>query len=87
MDIHQLKLEMDNKLGMLERKLDQILSVLRGDDLANDGGMIKKVKDLEDKARDYEFFKSQIKTTWSTVAIGSGFLGVVIGLLIAYFHK
>ena len=78
---------MDTKFSDLERKIDRILSVLTGNDLNQDGGMIRKVKDIEDKVQTHENFKNRIIVVWATVATISVFVGALAGILIAAIKK
>lgn len=87
MEITALKLEMDTRFSDLEKKIDRILSVLTGNDLDQDGGMIRKVKDIEDKVQNHENFKNKIIIIWATVATISVLVGAITGLLIAALNK
>lgn len=86
MEILELKQEMDHKLGELEKKIDKVLDVLTGG-LSQDGGVLKKVKDIEDRVQNHENFKNRIIVIWATIVAISVTIGTIAGLAIAYVNN
>ncbi|WP_293916513.1 MULTISPECIES: hypothetical protein [unclassified Sphingobacterium] len=78
---HQMS-KMQEKLDLVDDKLDDVLNVLKGDEFGNSDGLVSEVKDLKKRVRTLEDLRSKI--LW--IATGAGLAGgIVLDKVISFF--
>jgi len=71
----------------LKQRVDEIHTALIGSDIAKDGGMVSRLKHVEEKVEQLNEFKDKSKWT-ATILIGfAGVLGWVAEKIIDLFSK
>lgn len=70
-------MEINERLGCLEKKIDNIMVALMGSELTKDGGLIGRVHDIEVKfdlkvKSDEQFRNNLVRLFWFAFGIGCG---------------
>jgi len=75
------------EVSQMKTKIDQIYYALVGNDLSKDGGISKRLTDLEGQVEVLEAFRQKFMWTMGLIAAGSSIVGFILSFVLSYLLK
>lgn len=75
------------EVKLVKGKVDQIYYAIVGNEMSKDGGMLKRLNDVEDDVQQLLQFKQKFVWTMGLIAAGGSVVGFLLQFLISYLIK
>lgn len=80
-------METNEQIGEIARKVDEMYSALIGNELTKDGGMIKRLDEVESKVELLVSFKNRFIWTVGIIIGLSGIAGFLLNIIVQFIIK
>ena len=75
--------DVESKLDSMDKKLNQVVEALMGNPLVKDDGLVGKLNDIQGRVKDHDEVLKKVKYFW----VGVVAVGGAIALIIEFINK